>query len=97
MKHQNLMKKFPQYASNFPTWAEQSSGMHQYIIWTLLVDMGLGVSVQHYNPLIDDQVKKEWNLDKNWRLVAQMPFGRPLTEPGEKEYKPVDSRSLLFK
>ncbi|MGL5261020.1 MAG: nitroreductase family protein [Bacteroides sp.] len=94
---QALMQQFPQYASNFPTWAEQSSGMHQYILWTLLVDMGLGVSIQHYNPLIDQEVQQTWNIDKTWRLVAQMPFGRPLEEPGAKDFKPVEERSLLFK
>lgn len=87
---------FPSYASNFPTWAEQSSGMHQLAIWTMLSDLGLGASLQHYNPLIDEFVAKEWNINSSWRLVAQMPFGRPVSEPGQKEFQPLVERSLLF-
>lgn len=87
---------FPSYASNFPIWAEQSSGMHQLAIWTMLSDLGIGATVQHYNPLIDEFVSKEWNISSSWRLVAQMPFGRPVAEAGEKEFQPLDERSLLF-
>ena len=36
-------------------------------------DAGLGVSLQHYNPLIDETVYAEWKLDPKWELVAQMP------------------------
>lgn len=94
---QGLMKQYPTYAKNFPIWAEQSSGMHQYAIWTMLVDLGLGVSVQHYNPLIDEAVYKTWNIDRNWRLIAQMPFGKPIEKPGEKTFEPIEERSLMFK
>ena len=94
---QDLMEQFPQYASNFPTWAEQSSGMHQYTLWTLLVDMGLGVSIQHYNPLIDEEVYQTWDINKDWRLVAQMPFGTPAGEPGEKAHVALEERLIVVK
>lgn len=92
----NLMEQFPTYAEKFPGWADQSSAMHQFAIWTMLTDKGLGVNLQHYNPLIDESVRKEWGIDENWRLIAQMPFGRPTGEAGAKEFKPVSERSIVF-
>ena len=47
--------------------------MHQFAIWTMLEDAGLGASLQHYNPLIDEKVQNEWKLNPNWKLIAQMP------------------------
>ena len=58
--------------------------MHQLVVWTGLEAEGLGASLQHYNPLIDDEVKQEWNVPANWKLIAQMPFGNPTAAPGEK-------------
>ena len=47
----------------------------------MLEDAGMGASLQHYNPLIDDEVRKAWNLPGDWKLVAQMPFGVPVAQP----------------
>lgn len=92
-----LQKSFPLYKDNFPIWAQQSNGILQYIIWTSLQTEGLGVSLQHYNPLIDDVVKKEWNVPNTWTLIAQMPFGKPTTPPNDKEIKPLEERVKIFK
>ena len=46
--------------------------MHQLAVWTMLEDEGMGASLQHYNPLIDDEVRKVWNLSDDWKLIAQM-------------------------
>ena len=94
---QDLQNKFISYKDNFPGWAMQTSAMHQLAIWTMLEDAGLGVSLQHYNPLIDETVYAEWKLDPKWELVAQMPFGTPTEGPGPKEIKPLDKRVLVFK
>ena len=94
---ENLQKAFPSYKDNFPVWSQQTSAMHQFAIWTMLEDAGLGASLQHYNPLIDETVCAEWKLDPKWELVAQMPFGTPTEEPGPKEIKPLDKRVLVFK
>lgn len=94
---ENLQKQFPSYKDNFPVWAQQTSAMHQFTIWTLLEEAGFGASLQHYNPLIDEQVAKMWNIDPNWKLIAQMPFGTPTRQPGEKEIAPLDKRVLVFK
>ncbi|MCZ2969175.1 nitroreductase family protein, partial [Acinetobacter baumannii] len=86
----SLQEKFAAYAENFPIWSHQASGMHQLVVWTGLEAEGLGASLQHYNPLIDDEVKQEWNVPANWKLIAQMPFGNPTAAPGEKEFQPLE-------
>lgn len=91
------MDSFPLYKDNFPVWSDHTNAMHQYVIWTALEAEGLGASLQHYNPLIDSAVQKEWNIPENWKLIAQMPFGKPLAAPGDKEYKDVDARVKIFK
>lgn len=52
---------------------------------------------KHYNPLIDDSVKSEWNIPNNWRLIAQMPFGNKIQEPGGKEFAPIENRFKSFR
>ncbi len=91
-----LQETFPTYADNFPIWSQQTSGMHQLAIWTMLEELGFGVNLQHYNPLIDESVAKEWNIPASWKLIAQMPFGTPLGDPGEKEFKPLEDRIKVF-
>ena len=81
---------------NFPIWAEQTDAMHQLAVWTMLEDAGMGASLQHYNPLIDDEVRKVWNLSDDWKLIAQMPFGVPVAQPGFKEVKSLDERVFEF-
>lgn len=93
---ENLMSQFPTYADNFPLWSSHSTGMHQYVVWMLLEEAGLGASLQHYNPIVDDAVKKEWGLNSKWKLVAQMPFGTPVAQPGEKQFSPLEHRLLIF-
>lgn len=93
----SLQKQFPLYADNFPVWSQQASGMHQLVVWAALESEGLGASLQHYNPLIDEQVNKEWDIPSNWKLLAQMPFGNPTAQPGDKEIKPIEDRVKFYK
>ena len=93
----DLQQKFPGDAGNFPVWSEQTSAMHQLAIWTMLEDAGFGASLQHYNPLIDKEVRERWDLPAAWRLIAQMPFGAPGGEPQEKSFKPWEERIRIFK
>lgn len=93
---QGLQEQFAAYADNFPVWSNQSNGMLQFVVWTALANEGVGASLQHYNPLIDEQVAKEWNLPESWKLLAQMPFGSILAEPGEKQFAPIESRVKVF-
>ncbi|WP_310549995.1 nitroreductase family protein [Paenibacillus glufosinatiresistens] len=94
---QGLQEQFALYADNFPVWANQSSGMLQLVVWTALSAEGLGASLQHYNPLIDEEVKSTWSLPQSWRLIAQMPFGGVGAAPGEKQFQPVEERVRIVK
>lgn len=91
-----LQENFALYKDNFPIWSNQSAGMLNLSVWTALSENGLGASLQHYNPLIDEEVKKRFNLPSSWKLIAQMPFGEPNDEPGEKEYQNIDERVKVF-
>ncbi len=93
----DLQEKFPTYKDNFPIWAQQANGMLQFAIWNALKIEGLGASLQHYNPIIDAEVKHEFNLNDSWSLIAQMPFGNILENPGEKDFAPIEERVLILK
>ncbi|MDM5223284.1 nitroreductase family protein [Peribacillus sp. NJ11] len=93
----SLQEQFATYADNFPIWSQQTSGMHQLVVWTALEAEGLGATLQHYNPLIDDEVKKAWDVPSNWKLIAQMPYGNPTAQPGDKEFKPLEDRIKYYK
>lgn len=90
-------EQFPLYKDNFTLWAQHSNGMLQYAVWNLLELDGLGASLQHYNPLIDDAVKKEWDLPEGWQLIAEMPFGKPTADPDPKEFQDIKQRVRIFK
>ncbi len=92
-----LQDAFPAYKDNFPIWSEHTAGMHQLAVWTMLEDAGLGASLQHYNPLINSAIAEAWNIDPNWELKSQMPFGVPTKDPGNKEMKPLSERLKIFK
>ena len=92
-----LQKEFAPYAANFPGWSLQSSGMLQFIIWTALEAEGLGASLQHYNEVIEADVQREWQVPPAWKLIAQMPFGKPAAAPPVKEFKPLAERLRIYK
>eukprot|EP01111_Echinosteliopsis_oligospora_P013464 TRINITY_DN4835_c1_g1_i5.p1 TRINITY_DN4835_c1_g1~~TRINITY_DN4835_c1_g1_i5.p1 ORF type:complete len:202 (-),score=58.01 TRINITY_DN4835_c1_g1_i5:42-647(-) len=92
----DLQKKFPSYQDKFPDWSQHTNAMNQFVIWTALEAEGLGCSLQHYNPLIDQQIKNEFKLPGTWSLVSQMPFGKPTAAPGEKTFQPIDDRVKVF-
>lgn len=90
-----MQKNVPAYAENFPLWSLQSAGMLQYAVWTALSTEGLGASLQHYNPLIDETVHAEFGVPASWKLLAQMPFGTPASEPEALLYKPIEERLII--
>lgn len=94
---ESLQNQFALYKDNFPVWSQQTSGMHQFVIWTALEIEGFGASLQHYNELIENDVKKEWSIPENWKLIGQMPFGKPTTKPDEKQFSPLEERIKIFK
>ena len=90
------MEKYPLYADNYPLWALQQNGMLQFSVWTALAEQGIGASLQHYNPLINNEVKQTWNLPGQWELYAQMPFGEKREELAEKKFEPLENRLFIF-
>lgn len=93
----NLQEKFPLYADNFPKWSLQSNGMLEYLVWIALAEQNVGASLQHYNPLIDEEVRKTWKLPQSWMLLAEMPFGNIEAPAGEKSFLPIEDRVKVFK
>lgn len=91
-----LQVQFPAYADNFPVWAEHTDAMHQYAVWTTLAAAGIGANLQHYNPLIDAAVAKEWDIPASWTLRAQMVFGGIAAPAGEKAFAPLEGRFKVF-
>ncbi|MFC6052059.1 hypothetical protein A6M14_05520 [Acinetobacter sp. Ac_877] len=83
---QYLQKKRPFDAKEFPIWSEQTSGMAQFAVWTALADSDIGASLQHYNPIIDEEIAKSFAIDENWKLRAQLVFGSIEQEIGEKPH-----------
>lgn len=91
-----LQEQFPSYADNFPLWSEQSSGMAQFAVWAALTEAGLGASLQHYNPLIDEKTRETFNISSDWKLKAQMPFGSIEDLPSAKDFMPHSERFIIF-
>jgi Predicted oxidoreductase related to nitroreductase len=94
---ESLQQQFALYKDNFPIWSQQASGMLQLLVWTGLDIEGVGASLQHYNELIETDVKKEWSIPGNWKLIGQMPFGKPTAQPDAKQFQPLEDRVKMFK
>ncbi|WP_367295022.1 nitroreductase family protein [Levilactobacillus yonginensis] len=88
---------FPLYAANFQDWSEQSQGNAQYAVWTSLAENGIGANLQHYNPLIDDEVRAAFNIPATWRLRGEMDFGSIEAPAGDKDFMADDDRFMVFK
>lgn len=93
----SLQNQFELYADKFPDWASQSSGMLQISIWSGLKELGIGASLQHYNPVIDNMVREMFDLPDSYSLNAQMPFGGINSNPPEKEKEDISKRVRIVK
>lgn len=92
-----LQEQFAPYADNFPVWANQANGMLQISVWSALRELGVGASLQHYNPVIDAKVKELFGLPSEYKLIAQMPFGGIVSEPDAKEKEDISKRVKVVK
>ena len=92
-----LQSSLPTMSEKFSQWSEHSSAITQILTWIALESVGFGASLQHYNPLIDESIKKEWSINEDWELIAQMPFGMPAGEPGEKTHVALEDRLVVVK
>lgn len=92
-----LQEKFAAYADNFPVWSEHSTGIAQYAVWLALAEKGIGANLQHYNPLVDEDVQRTWNIPASWKLRAQMNFGSIEAPAGEKAFMNDADRFIVAK
>lgn len=92
-----LQDQFPLYAGNFPGWALQANAMLQISIWSGLRELGIGASLQHYNPVIDQKIRELFDVPESYQLIAQMPFGGIVEEPGPKEKEDISKRVRIVK
>lgn len=91
-----LQQQFAAYADNFPIWSEHSTGIAQFAVWTALAEAGIGASLQHYNPVVDEAAQKEWDIPASWKLRAQMPFGSHEAPFGDKAFMDDAARFRVF-
>ncbi|KIW90832.1 uncharacterized protein Z519_08615 [Cladophialophora bantiana CBS 173.52] len=91
-----LQAQYAIFADKFPQWSEHTNAMHAHVLWTALEQEGLGASLQHYNPLIDEGICKQWKIPEDWQLKAQLVFGKPTGQPLEKTFMPMEERLKVF-
>ena len=81
-----LQEQFALYADNFPVWSEHSTAIAQFAVWTALAEHNIGASLQHYNPIVDEEVASTFDIPANWKLRAQLVLGSIEAGAGEKTY-----------
>ena len=89
---QSMQAQYELYADKFPIWANQANGMLQFNIWSALRSVGVGASLQHYNPVIVEAIREVTGAPEAWELVAQAPFGGIAAEPEPKEGEDISQR-----
>lgn len=92
----SLQEQFELYADNFPVWSEHSTAIAQFATWTALSELGLGASLQHYNPIVDADVAAAFDVPANWKLRAQLVFGSVEAPAGEKAFISDEDRFKTF-
>jgi uncharacterized protein len=70
-----LQKLRPFDADEFPIWSEQTSGMAQFAVWAALAESEIGAALQHYNPIVDEEIAMNFGINPDWKLRAQLVFG----------------------
>ncbi len=93
----DLQEQFPLYADNFPVWSEHSSAIAQFATWTALAEINIGASLQHYNPIIDEEVAQTFDIPANWKLRAQLVLGSIEAPAGEKTFMNDSERFKSFR
>lgn len=93
---QDLQEQFKLYADNFPVWSEHSSAIAQFATWTALAEHNIGASLQHYNPIIDEEVATTFDVPASWKLRAQLVFGSIEAPADEKGFMNDAERFKTF-
>lgn len=94
---ESFQEKFASLEDQFPLWSHQASGILQYLVWTALEQEGFGASLQHYYPNLSNEIKEGWGIQEKWKLIAQLPFGNPISSPKEKIIQPIENRVVIVK
>ena len=93
----DLQEQFALYADNFPVWSEHSSAIAQFATWTALAEINIGASLQHYNPIVDEEVAQTFDIPANWKLRAQLVLGSIEAPAGEKTFMNDSERFKSFR
>lgn len=91
-----LQEQFAAYADNFPVWSEHSTAIAQFTVWSALAEQNIGASLQHYNPIIDEEVAQTFAVNADWKLRAQLVFGSIEAEAGDKAFMDDAARFKTF-
>lgn len=91
-----LQEQFAIYAENFPIWSEHSTAIAQFAVWTALSEKSVGASLQHYNPIADEDVAKAFEVPASWKLRAQLVFGSIEAPAKEKDFVADEGRFKVF-
>lgn len=92
----SLQAQFALYADNFPIWSEHSTAIAQFAVWTALSELDLGASLQHYNPIVDEQIAQKFNIPSNWKLRSQLVFGSIEAPAGDKDFISEETRFKTY-
>ncbi|MGE8683698.1 MAG: nitroreductase family protein [Acinetobacter sp.] len=92
----SLQEQFALYAEHFPDWSEHSSAIAQFATWTALAEKNIGASLQHYNPVVDEETAEVFDIPENWKLRAQLVFGSIEATAGEKTFMDETERFKTF-
>lgn len=93
---EELKKEYPTYANRQDDWGEQNVGILVHALWLTLVDLGFGVNIQHYDPLLDEAVNREFGVEDGLKLETEIVFGLPNMVPEEKEIPDPETRVREF-
>lgn len=94
---EDLKKKYPLYKDSTEVYSEHNNAILQTNIWTSLAEKEIGASLQHYNALVQNELVEKFNVPKNYRLIAQMPFGGINEEVKEKQIIDPNKRIIIMK
>lgn len=93
---ESLQSQFALYKDNFPVLAHQTGCMLQFIILSSFEIEDFVATPQNYTELIEDKAKEQRSISNNWKPVVQMPFGKPIAKPDEKQFHTIEDRVKIY-
>ncbi|MBO6021234.1 MAG: nitroreductase family protein [Aeriscardovia sp.] len=79
-----LKGTFKEYEPAIDRFLAQEVGMDEYAMWLGLSKIGMGASLQHFLGL-ETAVRAAYDINPDWVLDAQMPFGSIEKAPAAKD------------